>query len=99
MNNKEFADFTDKILESAGVLKPSAASDCCQGVIMVEHNIYCKYTGWRYVASCPSYSETMQKGGNGPKQAAVNLADSLFGKGNYKLTRVAYKLYQISVTS
>ncbi len=61
------------------------------------HRIYCKLEGWGYVASCPELTDYKTSKMNGPRAAAEILAAHVYGKNNYSLKRVSFKVYDISV--
>jgi hypothetical protein len=59
--------------------------------------IYCKYEGYGYVARSPESDKWTRKC-SGPREAADELATSVFGKGNYTLARSHYKIYTATKT-
>lgn len=61
------------------------------------HRIYTKFDGIGYTAVCPTLTDYKSPRKGGPKMAAVTLALTTLGGGNYTLKRVSFKVYDLTI--
>jgi len=55
--------------------------------------IFCRYEGFGWVAKAPAHSPLKTGRCTGPKAAATELADKIFGVGKYELQRKFHRIY------